>query len=170
MQCVSLDLKKLLSSTGKVWVQTTDNHIVWRPSFWYALSKFGYTEKILVLRKMYNEVLRNKETWCRQLRLKWFIKILTRTYTRKYTHMDDKDEKGEKWSRQNINNRWVNQVPLRLIGLRIRCCRSFGTDHRCGAGSVPGLGTSTCLRSDKNKTKRVGKVYTVLCTILATLL
>ena len=35
-------------------------------------------------------------------------------------------------------------VPWWLSRLRIQCCHWCGSDGYCGAGSVPGLGTSTC--------------------------
>ena len=54
----------------------------------------------------------------------------------------------------------VAGILLWLSRLRIQCCQSSGLGCCCGAGSIPGLGTSTCPgcgQKKKKKKKKKGK-------------
>ena len=44
-------------------------------------------------------------------------------------------------------------VPLWLSGLRTLHCLCNGSGHFCGAGSIPGLGTSACCQYVQKKKK-----------------
>ena len=45
-------------------------------------------------------------------------------------------------------------VPWWHNRLKIRHCRCYGSGHCCGTGSIPGPGTSACLRQGQKKKER----------------